>query len=467
MVHVNNDHLAQLNKEDQIREKIALLKFFQNSSKFYQKKNNQIENSKLWKFSKRFSFFFRLRHRLKLIFNSKKNNQEKLELEAKHIQLELLIDNLRISDEMADISKELIDLNREKQKDYLRMLNKQGKLLTFVNDMANYKQSHEKMVFEIMKLSAQAMHGNQDEDVLSHFYKQIIKAYSMAPVPDYMVRYPLENDLELSMFDSFSNQLVIKERKKQFGQILPEQLLDNKKIAYQFVERLNIDYPKQTGDFYTYMTIPKQEGIVIKPADGAGSRGVYLIYHFTKILDVKRKKTLTSWQQLLESMESDLAQNRVHEDQWFTEQLLLRDKANHLPAKDLKFYTFYGKAALILEIERHPELRYCWWDHSGNRISTGKYDNDLFIGEGVTAEDIEMAEKISREIPTPFMRIDFLKAEDALYFGEFTPKPGNFDEFNKSTDEWLGKLYLEAEVELNQDLIAGKNFGLYRDIMNK
>jgi hypothetical protein len=68
---------------------------------------------------------------------------------------------------------------------------------------------------------------------------------------------------------------------------------------------------------------------------------------------------------------------------------------------------------------------------------------------------------MSKEIPTPFIRIDFLKTEKELVFGEFTPKPGNYDEFDQSTNQWLGDYFLEAEGRLMADLLHGKQFTHY------
>src|SRR5699024_12747322 len=66
----------------------------------------------------------------------------------------------------------------------------------------------------------------------------------------------------------------------------------------------------------------------------------------------------------------------------------------------------------------------CWWTACGERIRTGKYGDDLFVGEGVTGEEGEMAAALSAKIPAPFIRIDFLRSDNGLVFGEFTSKPG-------------------------------------------
>ena len=48
-------------------------------------------------------------------------------------------------------------------------------------------------------------------------------------------------------------------------------------------------------------------------------------------------------------------------------------------------------------------------------------------------------------------------------FGEFTPKPGNYDEFDKETDQWMGDFFLEAEARLTYDLINQEAFTTYME----
>ena len=193
-----------------------------------------------------------------------------------------------------------------------------------------------------------------------------------------------------------------------------------------------------------------------------GSRGVYLIYSFRDIVDIKRQKKLSSWEELLKSMKQDLDTGSVAADEWFIEELIVGDARDSIPANDIKFYCFYGKVGLVLEINRYPELMYAWWTRSGERLRTGKYDGYLFRGDGVTEKEIALAENISKEIPAPFIRIDFLRSTDGLVFGEFTPKPGNYNEFSKETDQLLGDLFLEAEARLEEDLYNGKPFTRFR-----
>ncbi|WP_440897971.1 ATP-grasp fold amidoligase family protein [Amphibacillus sp. Q70] len=446
------DDTNQSNIEAKLNENSTL------SSSAEKNTENRVRKTRKGRFFNKLLALFRVRHSIKLIFKPKKK-----QVEDKNQQFQEVLKNQLFNHFDKATDAKIVE---EDQRAIIKMIYKKGDLSTYIDSISQFRNTSERIMFDLLKYSNQMINKNDNQEIIKQHLTQIVEASYMNPIPEFIVRHAKNKNIELTMFDSFSNQLTIKERKNQLWTDSPDQLLDNKELGYQFVDRLGIKYPKQSEIVYTYQTIPKTEGIVIKPVNGAGSRGVYLVYSSTKIFDLKRQEELTSWDNLSERMERDLDSNFVEADEWITENLLLMDKVNDLPAKDFKFYCFYGEVALILEIERYPHLRYCWWDRSGNQISTGKYDYQLFNGEGVHAQDIEVVEKISREIPTAFMRIDFLKAEDSFYFGEFTPKPGNFDHFDRNIDEWLGRLFLQAETQLNQDLINGKTFTVYQKIVN-
>src|SRR5699024_10223538 len=90
----------------------------------------------------------------------------------------------------------------------------------------------------------------------------------------------------------------------------------------------------------------------------AGSRGVYLINRFSDIIDVKRRKRIDSWEALKRQMIRDIKSDWVEEDQWIIEEIIFEDAEKTIPASDVKFYCFYGKVGIILEITRFPELKY-------------------------------------------------------------------------------------------------------------
>src|SRR5690606_29992026 len=104
------------------------------------------------------------------------------------------------------------------------------------------------------------------------------------------------------------------------------------------------------------------------------------------------------------------------------------------------------------------KVSYAWWNRDGTSCDTGKYRKDLMKGSGLLASDVELAEQVSGAVPAPFLRIDFLRSATGLVFGEFTPRPGGYDQFNDETDERLGRAFSLAEGRLVADLLRGKRF---------
>lgn len=339
-----------------------------------------------------------------------------------------------------------------------------GTLIEFMEDIIDQKQTHDENYNHLLKASAR-LFMNDKKTYKQLVYPKLLSGLKVEDIPEFMIRSGLsEEEISLKPASSYRASLNMRMREHQLLGTLPEMLLDDKKLAYQFMNRLNIRTPEVSESTYTLEEIPEKNGIAIKPIDGAGARGVYLVYNNNDIIDIKQSKTIANWQVLRKNMERDIESGRVSRNEWFIEELILEEKANKVPARDIKFYCFYGKVALILEIVRYPEIKYCWWTASGERIGTGKYDESLFKGNGVTNAEIEMAKVISAEIPSPFIRIDFLRSDEGLVFGEFTPKPGNYDEFDIPTDKWLGDYFIEAQGRLTNDLINGKEFSHYKKL---
>lgn len=238
--------------------------------------------------------------------------------------------------------------------------------------------------------------------------------------------------------------------------------LDRKKVGYRFVDSLAFRRPQTPKTLKSFGEIDPRPGIVIKPVRSTGARGVFAIVDTNKIIDIKRGKTLTSWEQVEKRVAKLLSSStRTIKDQWLIEELLV-DEHGDL-ARDLKFFAFYGKVLFVQEIKRFPTFKATFWDRNGVPIVTGK-PAELDDGYGISQEMIDTIEKISAEIPSPFVRIDTYRLNDnEIVFGEFTPRPGQFEEFNLDTDRLLGEEWLLAENRILNDALDGKKFTAFND----
>lgn len=389
-----------------------------------------------------------------------------LQREIKYLKEKLQTTEVKLREQEkqgADLRLRLQQLDKEKLAELVKSAKEHGETLEVLDLILNNKLYLNEKYSEALRYAAK-LYINTDEDIKYFVYRRVMKGLSMEEIPEFLVREAVENKLSLEQTSSFRANLTRRLRLAQIKENLPEWILDNKVSAYSFIDNLGVRRPWVKEAVYKFIDIPEQEGIVIKPRDGAGSRGVYLITSFSNIQDVKRGQILNNWEELETYIQEDLELGWVKEDEWIIEELIYEDRIEKLPARDLKFYCFYGEVALILEVSRYPHLKYCWWSPDGKPIRTGKYENELFEGRGITQENVELAASVSREIPVPFIRIDFLHSEDGLVFGEFTPKPGNYDQFDESTDKLLGELYLEAEINIFYDMLASKSFDYYRGL---
>ncbi|WP_232225533.1 ATP-grasp fold amidoligase family protein [Oceanobacillus manasiensis] len=443
----------------QLIEKEAKLTQAEIENKSFKKELKSIKESRSWRY---LSPLRNLNSMMSFMQNRKPSIQQ-LERELAYTQSQLfharrLIDD-RLLDEHTLKSHELIDWLRTKKLD--------GSLIEYLEQVAEQKEKHTANYVEALRYGAR-LFSDEKDDYKKFVYNAVLKGLAAEEIPEFMVRAGLEEEaVSLSPASSFRSSLTMRMRQLQLTGALPEWLLDDKQLAYQFMDALQVRRPWTSNETYRIESLPQQHGMVVKPADGAGSRGVYLIHHINDIIDVKRAEKLTKWDDLLDRMQEDVMMGWVSQNEWFTEELILENTEENRIASDIKFYCFYGKIGLVLEIVRYPETKYCWWAPNGERIRTGKYDENPFAGIGVSEEEVQMAVEISKQIPAPFIRIDFLRSEHGLVFGEFTPKPGNYDEFDKETDMFLGDLFLQAQGRLDEDLLHGKQFEKYKEILLK
>ncbi|WP_227995021.1 ATP-grasp fold amidoligase family protein [Oceanobacillus sp. CFH 90083] len=388
----------------------------------------------------------------------KDNYIDYLEEQLLHCQSE----NVLLKEQLFEAEKALEQFDYDTLWRYIREKKDTGKIIAELDKRIAQKKAADHNFRNLLEAAARQF-GQEEPAFKQRVFTKVL-AGAKEHASEFMIRAGLTEE-PVSLADVASYRICMNMRIRQYQLLgtLPEYELDDKQTAYRFMEKQAIRIPGSSEAVYTIETLPEQENIVIKPVDGAGGRGVYIVYASNDIISVKTGEQLSGWSLLKHRMEKDLQENKVGQDAWHIEELILEDTANKVSARDVKFYCFYGKVGVILEIIRTPEIKYCWWNEWGERIQTGKYDDKAFQGKGVSKEEIEMAERISSLIPSPFMRIDFLRSEEGLIFGEFTPKPGNYDEFNDDIDTYLGNLFIEAQGKLDKDLLQGKSFEIFKE----
>ncbi len=277
-----------------------------------------------------------------------------------------------------------------------------------------------------------------------------------------MVRTMERHRLSLRAGLSFKAEMVKQSEARRLGIRQPAWSLDRKDAAYRFINRLGVRAPRST-DPVPLDQLQPDIPCCVKPVQGTGGSGVFLVYAEDDIYHVRDGSTLPSWDAMISHAGTlTYGGRRLANQNWITEELILEDTAARRPARNLKFFSFYGEVLYILELLRQPDAAACHWSRDGQPINVaGEYLP--FDGDGATPDQVAVVELISREIPAPFMRIDMLRSERDLVFGEFTPRPGRYELYPPEWDRRLGEAWVQAEGRIIADVMAGKRFEAFQD----
>lgn len=288
-------------------------------------------------------------------------------------------------------------------------------------------------------------------------------------ISSYMMPYRFTDKLAKNMEEyklplqaSFASAIFLRNANSN-GLILPEWKINDKLSGRKFAAELGLVMPEIYAENYSAGELPRRNSCVIKPVEGCSANGVFVVRETGIILELNTGKLFQSWDGMLGRMKELLGKQQVRKDLWMAEEYICDEKGN--PANDIKFNIFYGKLEWIAEVKRYPKMLFHMMDGKGKTMYSELYTKrQLFEGDGCSREEITLAEKISLEIPAPFMRIDFLKGPKGLYFCEFTPRPGVVGYFNRKRDQRYGQLFHQAEAKLTADLLAGKKFDAFNRV---
>lgn len=475
---------ASKQREENLKEK-----------KRWEKKYNELKNSRSWRYTSPIRGILNLFRRNQLK-DTELNDQSKIIQELTRQQRELTNAYLSTVQTASILPREqteqilpnkkklkeeqllIVESNSEAEvigkppksnllpsKEEIQKAKENGSMIDIIDNIIEKRKEIDKEYTNVFRNIIKA-HRNEPEDIRKNIYSKLINVMKLEEITEPMMNKMLQFKMPLKQISSFRVCMTLHLRRRQLNRFGPEWALENKKNAYNFVDRLGVKRPWRDNDTKKFSEIEKKERIVIKPAIGSGSKGCYIIIRFNRIRDVSRCKYLEGWRELEKSIKDDLETGRVKGDRWIVEELILEDETTEQPGRDFKFYSFYGKIALIREVYRYPKTMHCWWSPEGNIVKTGRYDDESFKGEGFEKYHLDYVSYISSQIPAPFFRIDFLKSTNELIFGEFTPKIGNYNQFNAEYDEMLGEYFLDAEGRLKEDLLNGKDFSHYNEFIN-
>lgn len=261
--------------------------------------------------------------------------------------------------------------------------------------------------------------------------------------------------------DSLIQQYVRRRRMRQIGTV-PEVWLTYSKEAGELFAGMTEAPCLNTLSHSKIDAVKPQADVVVKPVVGRGSYATYLVKGLDNIFVPKDQITLTSWDEMLEHAHG-LIDKRTIADDFLVQTFVYADKKKKTAAHDLKFYTFYGEIGCVNEIARDPGLAYWWYEPDGKPIDLGIENPPDVAPVGFKPEYIKLVSELSKKMPVPHMRIDFIAGEDGMYFCEFTSYTGSQVETiaevkSPELNRKFGRMYLDAELRITNDLLAGKRF---------
>ncbi|WP_440897981.1 CapA family protein [Amphibacillus sp. Q70] len=383
-------------------------------------------------------------------------------------ELGLFIENIKYNDlnEMLDMITGKKKINQHNLKD-IPSIEKQISTLKEAQDQIYTNLNH-----YYYKLTRNKLMRRKEADNF-HLYEMLSDTIKKDFITHNLYHKFSSRKLNITNTISFQNIIVENSEIKRLGNPYYARKLDKKLVAYQFADKVGFRRPYTDPKIYKFSELKPQKGpVVVKPTRATGSMGVYLIYNENRILSAKDGKFLNSWDELVNDVHNQMQKdkNRVRKfftrDEWIIEELIV-DPANPECPTDLKFHVFYGENVLVQEVIRDGKNKYQFWDADNNKVYTGKLDREDQIyksAKGFNKKDLDEIIRFSLEIPAPFMRIDMLKGDNELVFGEATYYPGGFENFNPEWDRKLGEAYVNAEARLKSDLLNGKDFKQFKSL---
>lgn len=285
-------------------------------------------------------------------------------------------------------------------------------------------------------------------------------------IPPHFLTHQLVRDLEKNKIFvghglSFHRYMVEESEMRKMKLTSHSWALNRKTTAYRFVDALGVRRPRTEVARTSFERVSWQFPGVLKAESTTGGRGAYLIFAEDEIVHVLDGQRFSSKAEVAEHAHHLMSPDNPRRlpNRWIMEELVLEDRDERVAARDVKFFCFYGEVLFVLEVIRNgKQSQYAFTRPDGSSVRPGGWDYTYFDSAGPTAEGLELATKISKQIPHPFMRIDMLKGEDELVFGEFTPRPGRFHEFSPEWDRRMGEAWARAEDRIQKDLLSGKHF---------
>ena len=244
--------------------------------------------------------------------------------------------------------------------------------------------------------------------------------------------------------------------------------INDKLGGYEFAARLGVDHPEVLGSYTStreidFAALPDR--FVLKTRILSTNRGVKALVRLSggAYHDLLRDRVWSVSE--LHADHARLEATKAGPLPLMVEELLTKPERPNDVVDDWKLYCFDGVVGLIMQRDlmgspEQMDWRFKYWDTEfvdlGAIKDVERHDSSL---EAPRFPDqlIEVAERLSRGMGRPFVRIDLLESGRGPLLGEFTPHPGRPQVFLPEYDSQLGRLWEQAEARIvARDITAGR-----------
>lgn len=294
--------------------------------------------------------------------------------------------------------------------------------------------------------------------------KQLFQKLPPVTRRDAMIAALLSERGQPSFFAKFCE--AKRERRRQTADDAPAPVweLNDKVSGYEFARSHGVPIPRVYGEYARATNIDWTAApaeLVLKLTTGASAQAVWPL-----VRQGEGYRDLLSGSPDALSPEELVARIETARDGHTTvlmEELLPTPSGFALEVPpDYKLLCFHGVVGMIAVVGR-PQ-------RSGKRIASrflapdGADLGDALVGILVDPalptpdhldELIDVGERLSASIMSPFVRVDMYDTSDGIVFGEITPQPGGNHVLREDVDLHLGELWERAQHRLEQRAISG------------
>ncbi len=186
------------------------------------------------------------------------------------------------------------------------------------------------------------------------------------------------------------------------GILLPEWKINSKLSGKRFARAMGLRVPEDFQENVSCEEVQLRAGSVIKPVNACSATGIFIVKSEQEILEMKTHRLFHSQGEVKTRMIQLLQSKSVVSDAWIVEEFI-GGPDGEIP-DDVKFFAFYGKVDEIAEMKRYPAILCDMYNANNQAFDSGLYpSHQIYRCLVACKEEIELAERISLEIPTPLL----------------------------------------------------------------